>query len=404
MRIQTNTAANSALGYMRVNSQATERSIQRLSSGFRINRAADDAAGLAIANKLRADLRGLGQAQRNVAQGSAMLQVMDGAAQSVSGIVDRMKELATQANSANIGAQAGRLQEEFSELRLEIDRIVNTTNYQGTQLINGTFGSGRTNVTPTTAAALGTSTLPTGVTSSVVPTTGQDSLNALTGNVTVTWTSPTSVTMAGGGGSSQTLTVGSGVFGTTAGTGGTLDFTNYGIRLTVAANTDAPTGTTTVNVTPSVMPAETGRFMVSSSGSYAQDTDAATAGVQAEAGNDLVQVKSVDLRTSRLGFASLDISTQQGAADALAALDASSNTISSALGAIGSAQSRMDFASTNVATMIQNTQAAESTIRDADMAEEMSKFTKNNILQQAAQSMLSQANQSTQGILQLLRG
>jgi len=404
MRIQTNTAANSALGYMRVNSQATERSIQRLSSGFRINRAADDAAGLAIANKLRADLRGLGQAQRNVAQGSAMLQVMDGAAQSVSGIVDRMKELATQANSANIGAQAGRLQEEFSELRLEIDRIVNTTNYQGTQLINGTFGSGRTNVTPTTAAALGTSTLPTGVTSSVVPTTGQDSLNALTGNVTVTWTSPTSVTMAGGGGSSQTLTVGSGVFGTTAGTGGTLDFTNYGIRLTVAANTDAPTGTTTVNVTPAVMPAETGRFMVSSSGSYAQDTDAATAGVQAEAGNDLVQVKSVDLRTSRLGFASLDISTQQGAADALAALDASSNTISSALGAIGSAQSRMDFASTNVATMIQNTQAAESTIRDADMAEEMSKFTKNNILQQAAQSMLSQANQSTQGILQLLRG
>ena len=404
MRIQTNTAANSALGYMRVNSQATERSIQRLSSGFRINRAADDAAGLAIANKLRADLRGLGQAQRNVAQGSAMLQVMDGAAQSVSGIVDRMKELATQANSANIGAQAGRLQEEFSELRLEIDRIVNTTNYQGTQLINGTFGSGRTNVTPTTAAALGTSTLPTGVTSSVVPTTGQDSLNALTGNVTVTWTSPTSVTMAGGGGSSQTLTVGSGVFGTTAGTGGTLDFTNYGIRLTVAANTDAPTGTTTVNVTPAVMPAETGRFMVSSSGSYAQDTDAATAGVQAEAGNDLVQVKSVDLRTSRLGFTSLDISTQQGAADALAALDASSNTISSALGAIGSAQSRMDFASTNVATMIQNTQAAESTIRDADMAEEMSKFTKNNILQQAAQSMLSQANQGTQGILQLLRG
>ena len=403
MRIQTNTAANSALGYMRVNSQATERSIQRLSSGFRINRAADDAAGLAIANKLRADLRGLGQAQRNVAQGSAMLQVMDGAAQSVSSIVDRMKELATQANSANIGAQAGRLQEEFAELRLEIDRIVSTTNYQGTQLINGTFGSGRTNITPTTPAALGTSTLPTGVSSSVIPTTGQASLNALTGNTTVTWTSPTSVTMSGGGGSSQTLTVGSGVFGA-SGTGGNLDFTNYGIRVTVAANTTAPTGTSTVNVTPAVMPAETGRFMVSSSGSYAQDTDAATAGVQAEAGNDLVQVKSVDLRTSRLGFTSLDISTQQGAADALAALDASSNTISSALGAIGSAQSRMDFAATNVATMIQNTQAAESTIRDADMAEEMSKFTKNNILQQAAQSMLSQANQSTQGILQLLRG
>src|SRR5919202_4896090 len=98
MKIQTNTAANSALGYMSVNNQATERSIQKLSSGFRINRAGDDAAGLALANKLRADGKALGQAQKNTAQGAAMLQVMDGAVQTISTILDRMKELAVQAN------------------------------------------------------------------------------------------------------------------------------------------------------------------------------------------------------------------------------------------------------------------------------------------------------------------
>jgi flagellin len=108
--------------------------------------------------------------------------------------------------------------------------------------------------------------------------------------------------------------------------------------------------------------------------------------------------------TAGLNLASLDISSQAGAAAALTALDTAVNTVNSALGNIGAAQSRMDFASANVATMLQNTQAAESTIRDADMADEMTKFTKNNILQQAAQSMLSQANQGTQGILQLLRG
>ena len=140
MRIQTNTAANAALGYMRVNNQATERSIGRLSSGFRINRAADDAAGLALANRLRADGRALGQAQRNTAQGTAMLQIMDGATQTISTVLDRMKELATQANSANVGNQAPQLQKEFTQLRSEIDRISATTNYQGTNLLDGSFG------------------------------------------------------------------------------------------------------------------------------------------------------------------------------------------------------------------------------------------------------------------------
>jgi flagellin len=144
MKIQTNTAANNAFRNMSVNSMNAERSIQKLSSGFRINRSGDDAAGLAIANKLRADGRGLAQAQRNTAQGAAMLQVMDGATQVISTMLDRMKELASSANSASIGDQASKLNDEFVALRSEIGRIVNTTEYQGTKLVNGPSRSRRT--------------------------------------------------------------------------------------------------------------------------------------------------------------------------------------------------------------------------------------------------------------------
>src|SRR4051812_33086910 len=127
MKIQTNTAATGALGYMKVNAQNTERSIQKLSSGFRINRAGDDAAGLAIANALRADVKTLAQAQRNAAQASSMLQVADGAAQTIGGIFDRMRELASQGASATIGGQGTKLQDEWDALFSEATRIISST-------------------------------------------------------------------------------------------------------------------------------------------------------------------------------------------------------------------------------------------------------------------------------------
>jgi flagellin len=367
MRIQNNTAANSALGYMRVNSQATERSIQKLSSGFRINRAADDAAGLAIANKLRADVRGLGQAQKNAAQGTAMLQIMDGATQTVSSILDRMKELATQANSANVGDQAKKLDDEFQALVGEIGRIVDTTKYQGTSLIDGNMGA-KIDVDPANSTLLASAK---GVASAKLN-------GAAAGTFTFTDTSG-SIEVSDGNGNTQTIAG--------AAAGKQLNFDKFGISITLGAGYAAGDAGGTLDVT-----AGTGNaaFQVSSSGSY-------TAG-----GKDLIEISGIDLTTTTLGVNSLDLQT--GAAAALTAVDGAIDVVNNALGSIGAAQSRMDFAAANVATMLQNTQAAESTIRDADMAEEMTKFTKNNILQQAAQSMLSQANQGTQGILQLLRG
>lgn len=280
MKIQTNTAANTALRFSQVNSQNTERSIQRLSSGFRINRSGDDAAGMAIANSMRADVKGLQQAQRNTAQGISMLQTMDGGAQTIGTILDRMKELATQANSDNAGAEAKtNLNAEFKQLGSEIDRIVGSTTYQGTSLLDGAKTAGFT-------------------------------------------------------------------------------------------------------------------FQVSAAKSGAAGSD------------DMITVDTANIKldSTTLGVKTADLTSTTGAATALAAVDTAVKTVGKALGDIGAAQSRMDFAATNVATQLENTQAAESTVRDADMAYEMTQFTKNNVLSQAAQSMLSQANQGSQGILQLLRG
>ena len=272
MRIQTNTAANFALRNGQVNGQATERSIQRLSSGFRINRAGDDAAGLAIANTLRANNRALSQAQKNAAQANSVLQIVDGATQTIASILDRMKELAMQSASDNAGVGAttarANLDAEYQELIGEIGRIADSTTYQGTSLFSAT----------------------------------------------------------------------------------------------------------------------TFEFVVSSSGTLA---------------NDKITFAGMAATTFAPGG---DLTTDANADTAIAAIDTAIDAVNTFIGTVGAAQSRIDFASANVAIQLQNSQAAESTIRDAHMAYEMSQFTKNNILQQASQSMLAQANSNAQGILQLLRG
>lgn len=400
MKIQTNTSANFALNYMSVNEHNTQQSIQRLSSGFRINRAGDDAAGLAIANKLRSDSKGLGQAQRNVAQATSMLQTMDGATQTVSSILDRMKQLATQANSANIGTQSVQLQKEFVQLRSEVDRISATTNYQGTNLLDGTFGSGVDGASATTDAvfkaggalantvsvnsALGinaSSVAATYVkgTGGATPTAGTLTFktydNAATPNLLSTSTFSFTAASAG-----TTVTSNDGKFSIALPS--TFDFTAD------SGSTPAgPLGTTAKNFALQ----KTGSFQASSSGSYGFG------------GNDQIQVGSINVSSTGLGLSTLDLTTQAGAATALSAIDSATNLVNTSLGGLGAAQSRLDFAATNVATAVQNTTAAESTIRDTDMAAEMTSFTKNNILTQAAQAMLSQANQGSQSILQLLR-
>jgi flagellin len=376
--INTNVAANNAYRNLSATASSLQNSIAKLSSGFRINKASDDAAGLAIANKLRSDGRSLMQAQRNASQANAMLQVADGAIGTVSTILDRLKELASQANSANVGSQADKLQAEFTQLVSEIDRIAATTTYNGTALVNGGFGTSLD------------------ATSTALTTTAANVASITTGGAAVgTYTFASAAAAA-------TLTrasdnVSQVVTGISAAARSSVSFSNFGITVAGGAGWVGAAGlnTTTVKVTA----ATSGSFMVSSSGNYS--------------GSDTVSVSGIDLRSSVTTGLNLDngaaftlstaLMTSANAATMLTQIDGAINQVNSAIGTIGAAESRIQFASTNVANLIQNVSAAESTIRDADMAYEMTIFTKNQILQQAGTAMLAQANQSPQTVLKLLQ-
>ena len=259
MRINTNVSALNTLRNLANSDQAVASATQKLSSGFRINRASDDAAGLAIANKLRNTGRALNAAQKNVEQGTAMLQIADGSLQSIASILDRMKELATQYNSANTGTDAqDNISAEFDVLTTEIDRIVATTQYEGSDI-------------------LGTS----------------------------------------------------------------LDF-----RIDDTGTTD-----------------------------------------------DLV---TADLSSVDIDSSNLDVTDPTTVDDLL-------TDVNTAIGTVGAAESQLDFASKNLASKVENTAAAESTIRDADMAAEMSNYSKSQIISQAGMAILAQANNNAQSVLQLLR-
>jgi flagellin len=377
MKIQTNTAANAALGNMRVNSQATERSIQRLSSGFRINRAADDAAGLAIANKLRNDSKALQQAQRNGAQASAMLQIADGGVQTIASILDRMKELASASASSNIGTERGKLDSEFQQLNDEIQRIVDTTKYQGVSLLNGTGGG----------------TVKVDATSTALTTAGGDvakvtlGANAASGK---TWTISSDMDANG----VVSLSDGTTTYKALAVDGAqTLTFAEAGVTIETAQGFKIGDGTDPASFD--------GLTVVTAAGVPSGSALSILVGATGVPGG----ADKIDISLPAVAkLSGTDLNSMASARTAMANIDTLLGTVNSFIGTLGSVQSRVDFANQNVAVTLQNTQAAESTIRDADMAYEMTQFTKNNILSQAAQSMLSQANQGTQGILQLLRG
>lgn len=364
-RIQTNVAANNAYRNLAATNSALEKQVAKLSSGFRINRSADDAAGLAIANRLRADSRSLAQTQRNASQAISMLQVADGAVSTVASILDRMKELASQSNSDNIGSERDKLQAEFNELRSEIGRIAATTKYQGAGLVDGTFGTSVDLATGTVDGVAGVA------------------------EITISGTQAATYTITSAAAGTLTMTDGAGITQTIANVGGAqvLDFSVFGVKVKTVAGYVADSGVGTVVVSGS-----TGKFMVSSSGAYGTD--------------DVVTVQSVNLTTAAAGLNldGLDLTTSANAVTALNRIDAGIDALSDAIGRIGAAQSRLEFASANVATTTQNMMAAESVIRDADMAFETTAFTKLQILQQAGTAMLAQANLSAQSVLSLLRG
>ena len=364
MRINTNVGALSAARSLGMVQDAVRQSSEKLSSGFRINHASDDAAGLGIANVLRSDIRAYTQASRNAEQANSVYSIADGATQSIQKMLERMKELAAQSASDSVDtAGRSRIDAEFQQLKAEISRTVSITKFQGNTLLNGGFGS---TVSSATALAAGTG--------------GYDV--ALNGAAAGTY-----ALTAGGGAITMTLGAVSQTMALTAAVNQSLSFSTFGVTL----RTNSSVTATSLNATNVVVAAGTGTFLVGASGAYT------TSDVLTIAGS------SLDLRTSALGVSASQVDTLANAQTALSAIDTAIGNVNSALGVIGSGQSRVQNAIDNLKTVIQNYSAAESTIRDLDMADEMVRYSKNQILAQAGTAMLAQANQAGQGVLQLLR-
>jgi len=366
LRINTNVAALNAHRNLTNTDAAVSKSMERLSSGYRINRAADDAAGLSIANRLRTNTRSLTVASRNVTEAKSMITTAEGAANQVEGILERMKELATQSASDNAATDRTKIQAEFSALKQEIDRIVNDTEYQGTSLLKGTFGNGVSSFTSVASDGL--------VTSGIVVT------GASAGTYVISDSGGSGLKSISNGVITQTVTVD---------TGGahTVNFDKLGITLNL--DTSYAWGRLdgdTITVTESACG---GLFQVGSSNDIAADR---------------IGVNLGDLQSSTLLGSGISMSTRAGASAALKTIDDAIDKVNVVLGDMGAAINRFDYTASNLKVSIENFSASESVIRDVDMASEMVSFTKNQILMQAGTAMLAQANSSSQNILSILKG
>ena len=321
MRINHNIAALNTLNRLSANNGASQKNMEKLSSGLKINRAGDDAAGLAISEKMRGQIRGLEMASKNAQDGISLIQTAEGALTETHSILQRVRELVVQAG--NTGTQDKEsdlqsIQDEIKALQEEVDGISNRTEFNGKKLLDGTFKG-----TPGTPAIPGDPDDPDDNGTPAVPASG----NALVFQI--------------GANATQQISV-------------HID----------KMSTDA-LGVKDAN------------------------------GIVANQA-----IKDIDVRKFADNAAD---ATDVGFDTQLSIVDAAINQVSAQRGKLGAVQNRLEHTINNLGASAENLTAAESRIRDVDMAKEMSEFTKNNILSQASQAMLAQANQQPQNVLQLLR-
>jgi len=272
MVVQHNMSAANANRQLGINATNLSKSTEKLSSGYRINRAGDDAAGLSISEKMRGQIRGLDKASQNAQDGISMIQTAEGALNEVHSVLQRMRELTVQAaNDTNADEDRSAIKSEIDQLASEISRIGSQTEFNTKKLLNG-------------------------------------------------------------------------------------DLSTNAVNLQVGANKDQK-----------------------------------------------ISFNVADTRAANLGVNALNVSNFSKATSSIAVVDNAIKTVSETRSSLGAVQNRLEHTIANADNTSENLQAAESRIRDVDMADEMVKYSKNNILQHAAQSMLAQSNQSTQGVLSLLQ-
>jgi flagellin len=428
MRINHNIAALNTHRQLSANNVSTGKSLEKLSSGLRINRAGDDAAGLAISEKMRGQIRGLDQATRNAQDGISLIQTTEGALNETHSILQRMRELAVQsANDTNTSSDRAELQKEVDQLAKEVTRIGNSTEFNTRKLLDGTFtgtlqiganagqnvsldvGDMRAlelgvvsnisaTIDPTVAIVGGNDTLATGAATYTVALEGTTyQLKDTDGNVVATGTNGKLFTGTGIDGDGSAFGDDTITLTETAKVGGTvvMDATGGVDKFDATiANTTLDADSYTANVTTNELTDSSGKVIATTTDDILYK-DAS--------GTTVLTFGAAITANTALTVGGIDISSQTTANTAITKINTAVEAVSAERSKLGAFQNRLEHTINNLGTSSENLTGAESRIRDVDMAKEMMEFTKNNILTQAAQAMLAQANQQPQGVLQLLR-
>jgi flagellin len=409
LSIQTNIAALSAQNSLTSTNNSLQTSMERLSSGFRINRAADDAAGLAISEKMQAQIGGLNQAVRNANDGASMIQTAEGALDQVQTMLVRMRNLAVQASSDTNGpTERADINVEIQQLQSEIDNIANRTTFNGLGLLNGAMVTAQNAATSDVKSGLAVGTA--GAVTSV------DVSGAAAGTTyTFTYDAVGKTLTLSDGTNSSIMDVSSGSM-VAPGASATLDFAKLGVKVSIAnADTSDITG-------DNIGTAFDGLTIVTAAGNHSATLQT---GADANAYNtttvSLVDTRlatavtgvtdhtMTDLATSIATFnTAADLQNNPGGptdvegTDLINKIDAANGYISTQRAQLGAAQNRLGYAAASLTTTAQNVTAANSQIRDVDVASETSNMSKDQILMQAGVSVLAQANQVQQLALKLL--
>ncbi|MCL2033998.1 MAG: flagellin [Oscillospiraceae bacterium] len=415
MIIQHNIPAMNSHRQLGINNSATSKNLEKLSSGFRINRAGDDAAGLAISEKMRGQIRGLAQATQNAQNGISLIQTAEGGLNETHAILQRMRELAVQSANGTYADEVDRdnIQKEVVALKSEIDRISSSTNYNGIQLLNGTMGGvavnndadGLASAELTAALADGTGLGVSAVSINAGVIDNEDATATIT-RTTINGTDVVNVQIGDNSYTAEATTDGATInlFNADGASIGTITFTGAGgvngvvsgIKLSGAAG-----AAKTINAATSTVD-EGARFAIEGNAKLIFQIGANGSADQ-RVGLSVANMSSGTLGGAEGVVNNISVATGEDAKDAIKVLTAAMNMVSGTRADLGALQNRLEHTVNNLGVTRENLQNAEASIRDVDMAKEMMEFTKNNILVQASQAMLAQSNQLPQGVLQLLR-
>lgn len=439
MIINHNMSALNAHRNMNINNTAAGKSMEKLSSGLRINRAGDDAAGLAISEKMRGQIRGLTQASRNASDGISLIQTAEGALNETHNILQRMRELAVQsANDTNVDTDRQAIQSEMDALNEEINRISESTQFNNQNLLDGSFSAKfqiganggqnlKVEIGAMDAASLGLNSSASKTGTAKLTLATNNGKNVAAGNYTVKGTEVLDAKgevvgkiERNGKGSTVTFTGTAGNAGADAKisfTENIKDGSTFNVGVAIAGQQPDVSYEIEGELSNEGQQLTAGNYEIKGTvvlkdgvevGAFAGGKITMTNIKDAKGANVEIQAKDLGLVTAlkegdTFSINGANVSTADKASGTIETVNKAIEKVSTQRANLGAIQNRLEYTISNLNNTAENLTSAESTLRDVDMAKEMMEFSKNNILNQAAQAMISQANQQPQNVLQLLR-